>query len=117
MAAEFAFTFKESGVVHEAMELQEKVMAASQRTWGNEHPNTLEAMSNLALISGKRRLETCDGQVNGRQVDNPVEIDGVPESNNPGDKPIHAEYVLKDSNQVKTGMEIDDRNGDSELGQ
>ncbi|MCJ1347942.1 hypothetical protein MMC31_006172, partial [Peltigera leucophlebia] len=57
----------------------------------------------------------ADSQVNEQQVDDPAKID--PENSNPGDKSIDAEYVLKDSNQVKTGMEIDDRNSDSELDQ
>ncbi|MCJ1349941.1 hypothetical protein MMC31_008184 [Peltigera leucophlebia] len=67
------------------------------------------------LYVGDWRL--ADGQVNEQQVDNPAQIDEVPESSNPGDKSIDAEYVLEDSNQVKTGMEIDDRKSDSELEQ
>ncbi|KAI9773955.1 MAG: hypothetical protein M1839_001967 [Geoglossum umbratile] len=48
IAASFAFAFAENGRLQSAMELRVKVLEASQRTLGNEHPNTLVAMSNLA---------------------------------------------------------------------
>ena len=67
------------------------------------------------MVVGDWRL--ADGQINEQQVEDPVEIDEIPESSNPGDKSIDAEDVLKDSNQVETGMEINDRNSNSKLEQ
>jgi hypothetical protein len=49
MAARFAFVFVENGRLWSAMELEGKVLEACQRTLGNEHPNTLGAMNNLAI--------------------------------------------------------------------
>ncbi|OCK79674.1 hypothetical protein K432DRAFT_354452 [Lepidopterella palustris CBS 459.81] len=49
MAAGFAVAFAENGRGQEAMELREMVLEASQRTLGNEHPDTLNAMNNLAI--------------------------------------------------------------------
>jgi tetratricopeptide (TPR) repeat protein len=48
MATRFALPFVENGRLWSAMELREKVLEASQRTLGNEHPDTLGAMNDLA---------------------------------------------------------------------
>ena len=46
---DLAASYSDVGRRQEAMELREKVVEASQRTLGNEHPNTLLAMSGLAI--------------------------------------------------------------------
>ncbi|KAH0555801.1 hypothetical protein GP486_006255 [Trichoglossum hirsutum] len=47
-AARFALAFAENGRLQSAMELRGKVLEARQRTLGNEHPDTLMAINNLA---------------------------------------------------------------------
>lgn len=42
-------------------------------------------------------------------MDNLVEVDELSEKSNLANKFIDAKYMLKDSNQVKTGIEIDDK--------
>jgi hypothetical protein len=44
------------------MELREKALEASQRTLGNEHPDTLRAMNNLAISysDGGRRQKAME---------------------------------------------------------
>src|SRR5271168_3361829 len=49
MVARFALAFAENGRLWSATELTEKVLEASQRTLGSEHPDTLTAMSNLTI--------------------------------------------------------------------
>ena len=49
MAEKFAIAFHENGRLHEAMELQETVLEARQRTLGSEHPDTLRTMNSLAI--------------------------------------------------------------------
>ncbi|KFG77601.1 hypothetical protein MANI_021620 [Metarhizium anisopliae] len=44
----FARVFEENGRFLSAFELREKIFEASQRTLGDEHPDTLDAMNNLA---------------------------------------------------------------------
>ncbi len=44
-----AISYGDVGRRQEAMELREKVLEASQRTLGSEHPDTLRAMNNLAI--------------------------------------------------------------------
>lgn len=48
VAAELALVLGGNGHLQEGMELEEKVLEASHRTLGSEHPDTLTAMSNLA---------------------------------------------------------------------
>jgi tetratricopeptide (TPR) repeat protein len=62
MAARFALAFVENGRLWSATELFEKVLKARQRTLGNEHPDTLLAMNNLAISYSKvgRRQEAME---------------------------------------------------------
>jgi hypothetical protein len=46
-----AVSYSELGCRQEAMELGEKVLEARQRTLGNEHPDTLRAMTNLEVYN------------------------------------------------------------------
>src|SRR5438046_1863636 len=48
MVVRFALVFVKNGCLQNAAELREKVLEASQRTLGDEHPDTLRAMNNLA---------------------------------------------------------------------
>jgi tetratricopeptide (TPR) repeat protein len=48
IAWKFALTYAENGRGQEALQLMEKVVAANKRTLGEEHPDTLSAMHNLA---------------------------------------------------------------------
>ncbi|EFY94038.2 hypothetical protein MAA_10501 [Metarhizium robertsii ARSEF 23] len=50
MGIRFAKVFEENGRLLSAFELREKIFEASQRTLGHEHPDTLTAMANLAII-------------------------------------------------------------------
>ena len=49
MAKRFAITLAKYGRSSETMELREKMLEASQRTLGSEHPDILSAMNNLAF--------------------------------------------------------------------
>ena len=49
MVARFALAFVENGRLWSATELFKKVLEATQRTLGSEHPNTFMAMTNLAV--------------------------------------------------------------------
>jgi tetratricopeptide (TPR) repeat protein len=49
MAAGFARTFLENGRLQSAVELGEKELQVRQKTLGNEHPDSLIAMNNLAI--------------------------------------------------------------------
>jgi tetratricopeptide (TPR) repeat protein len=57
-----ANSYSDVGRRQEAMELRGKVLEASQRTLGSEHPDTLMAMNNLANSYGDigRRQEAME---------------------------------------------------------
>jgi tetratricopeptide (TPR) repeat protein len=49
IAAAFALVYQDCGRLQEAMKLEEKVVEAMNRTLGEEHPDTLTSMNNLAI--------------------------------------------------------------------
>ncbi len=49
MAAKFALAYSEVGRRQEALQLMEQVVEANKRTLGEEHPDTLGSMHNLAI--------------------------------------------------------------------
>ena len=48
MAAKFALAYREAGRRQEALQLSEQVVEVRKRILGNDHPNTLSSMHNLA---------------------------------------------------------------------
>jgi hypothetical protein len=50
MAEGLGLAYRENGRRHEALQLAETVVAAYKRTLGEEHPDTLDSMHNLALL-------------------------------------------------------------------
>ncbi len=49
MASSFALVYSEVGRVQEALQLTERVVEVRKRTLGEEHPDTLGSIHNLAI--------------------------------------------------------------------